>query len=94
MYVAKIVTALRKNRVYRMTWQTVNTETYKQYLLDQKSSWLTSTVGKHFRLWSTGFIIQKYKCFFRLTDVLVCKSDKDETSMAPISPLLFEMVQP
>lgn len=38
MYVAKIVTALRNDTVYRVTWQTVNTEAYKQCLLDQKSS--------------------------------------------------------
>lgn len=36
MHVAKSVTALRKTIAYGMIWQTVNTETYKQNLLDQK----------------------------------------------------------
>jgi len=49
MHVAKIFTALRKNITYGMIWQTVNTETYKQNLLDQKNSWLTSTAGEQFR---------------------------------------------
>lgn len=48
MHVAQILTALRKNIAYGTVRQIVNTKTQTKNLLDEKSSWLTSTVGEQF----------------------------------------------